>query len=149
MKVVLQRVSSAKVTSDGDLLGQIGRGFLLLVGIAESDGEEDIDYCAKKIAKVRLFEDSEGKTNLDLQAIQGEILSVSQFSLLASTKKGNRPSFLGAGDPEHAKSLYLQFNKKLEEAGYKVETGRFGADMQVELVNDGPMTILYDSKNRQ
>lgn len=148
MKVVLQRVTSAQVTSEGELLGKIGKGFMLLVGIAETDGEEDIDYCARKISKLRLFEDSEGKTNLDLAAVGGEILSVSQFSLLASTKKGNRPSFLGAGDPKQAEALYKAFNKKLEAGGFKVETGRFGADMQVELVNDGPMTILYDSKNR-
>lgn len=145
MRIVLQRVSEAQVSIDQQVVGQIKQGYLLLVGAADTDGDQEIDYFVHKISHLRVFSDEAGKMNLSIQDIQGEILSVSQFTLYASTKKGNRPSFTGAGEPTHAKQIYDRFNDKLRESGITVATGEFGADMQVSLVNDGPVTIIFDS----
>lgn len=147
MKVVLQRVSQASVTIEEQIVGQISKGFLLLVGICDDDTEADLDYLVKKISQLRVFEDEAGKMNLALNQVDGAILSVSQFTLYASTKKGNRPSFTGAGQPEYAQKMYHLFNQKLAATGITVETGEFGADMQVALVNDGPVTILFDTRD--
>lgn len=146
MRVVLQRVSQASVTIDQTIVGKINQGFLLLVGICDDDTEADLDYLVKKISQLRVFEDPDGKMNLALAQVDGAILSVSQFTLFASTKKGNRPSFTAAEKPDYAKRLYEQFNQKLAATGIRVATGEFGADMQVALVNDGPVTILFDTK---
>ena len=147
MKVVLQRVSQASVTIKEQVVGQINKGFLLLVGICDDDTEADLDYLVKKISQLRVFEDEAGKMNLALGQVNGAILSVSQFTLYASTKKGNRPSFTGAGQPDYAQKMYPLFNQKLAATGITVETGEFGADMQVALVNDGPVTILFDTRD--
>ncbi len=148
MRVVIQRVSQANVIADGVESGKIEKGFLLLVGVEEEDASEDVDYLTRKIANLRVFEDEEGKMNLSLREVQGEILSISQFTLHANTKKGNRPSFVQAAKPEKANALYEELNTNLRNEGFKVETGVFGADMDVSLVNDGPVTILIDSKNK-
>lgn len=147
MKVVLQRVSQASVTIEEQIVGQISKGFLLLVGICDDDTEADLDYLVKKISQLRVFEDEAGKMNLALNQVDGAILSVSQFTLYASTKKGNRPSFTGAGQPDYAQKMYHLFNQKLAATGITVETGEFGAAMQVALVNDGPVTILFDTRD--
>lgn len=147
MKVVLQRVKSAQVTIDDQIVGQIKAGFVLLVGVADDDTTADIDYLVRKISQLRVFEDADGRMNLSIQAIAGEILSISQFTLFADTKKGNRPSFTKAGQPVFASMMYDQFNDALRDAGLPVATGRFGADMAVSLVNDGPVTILFDTKD--
>lgn len=147
MKVVLQRVSQASVTIEEQVVGQINKGFLLLVGICDDDTEADLDYLVKKISQLRVFEDEAGKMNLALGQVDGAILSVSQFTLYASTKKGNRPSFTDAGQPDYAQKMYNLFNQKLAATGIAVETGEFGADMQVALVNDGPVTILFDTRD--
>lgn len=148
MRIVLQRVTSAKVTVDEDVVGKINQGFLLLVGVKKGDTKAEADYLAKKVANMRLFEDEAGKMNLALAAVEGEILSISQFTLLANTKKGNRPSFVEAEDPTDANLLYEYFNEQLRAYGLKVETGLFGADMAVESVNDGPVTIILDTDNK-
>lgn len=148
MRIVLQRVTSAKVTVDEDVVGKINQGFLLLVGVKKGDTKAEADYLAKKVANMRLFEDEAGKINLALAAVEGEILSISQFTLLANTKKGNRPSFVEAEDPTDANRLYEYFNEQLRAYGLKVETGLFGADMAVESVNDGPVTIILDTDNK-
>lgn len=148
MRVVLQRVAHASVTVDGEIIGKIQRGFLLLVGVTHDDAMEDMEYLVRKIVQMRIFEDEEGKLNRSIQDIGGEILSVSQFTLYADTKKGNRPSFSKAAPGDVAIEMFEQFNGLLRETGVPVETGQFGADMKVELLNDGPVTILLDSKNR-
>ena len=148
MRVVLQRVSHASVTVEEKVIGQIQRGFLLLVGVTHDDAIEDMEYLVRKIVQMRIFEDEEGKLNRSIQDIGGEILSVSQFTLYADTKKGNRPSFSKAAPGDVALEMFEQFNGLLRETGIPVETGQFGADMKVELLNDGPVTILLDSKNR-
>ena len=148
MRVVLQRVAHASVTVDGKIIGKIQRGFLLLVGVTHDDAMEDREYLVRKIVQMRIFEDEEGKLNRSIQDIGGEILSVSQFTLYADTKKGNRPSFSKAAPGDVAIEMFDQFNALLRETGISVETGQFGADMKVELLNDGPVTILLDSKNR-
>ena len=148
MRVVIQRVSKAKVVADGALSGAINKGFLLLVGVEEADTSEDVDYLTRKISNMRIFEDEDGKMNLSLKEVDGEILSISQFTLHADTKKGNRPSFINAARPDQADQLYEELNDKLRTEGFKVEVGVFGADMEVYLVNDGPVTILVDSKNK-
>ncbi|KJY61730.1 D-tyrosyl-tRNA(Tyr) deacylase [Bombilactobacillus mellifer] len=145
MKVVLQRVTQAQLSIDQQVHAQIGRGVVLLVGFGQADQPANADYLAAKIVKSRIFEDSQGKTNLALADVQGEILSVSQFTLYANTKKGNRPSFVEALNPEAAQKLYDYFNQRLAASGLKVQTGIFGADMQVQLTNDGPMTIIYEN----
>ncbi|MCZ3538388.1 D-aminoacyl-tRNA deacylase [Lactobacillus gasseri] len=144
MRVVVQRVNKAQVTIDNEVVGKIKRGFLLLVGLREGDKLDQVKKAADKIAKMRIFEDEDGKTNLSLKDVNGEILSVSQFTLLANTKKGNRPSFVEAMRPPKSKDLWENFNKELENRGFHVETGEFGADMQVSLENDGPFTIVLD-----
>lgn len=144
MRVVLQKVNHAKVSITGQTVGQIKRGYLLLVGIAPTDNEATIDYLVHKIVNLRVFEDAAGKMNLSLPDVAGEILSVSQFTLYADTKHGNRPGFSRAADPSIAAPLYEQFNQKLQQAGLHVETGHFGAEMQIELENDGPTTILFE-----
>lgn len=144
MRVVIQRVNHAQVDIDGKTVGNIGKGFLLLVGIKNGDDLSVIKKAADKIVKMRIFEDEEGKTNLSLKDVNGEILSVSQFTLMANTKKGNRPSFVEAMRPPMSKELWEDFNKELENAGFHVETGEFGADMKVSLENDGPFTIVLD-----
>ena len=146
MKVVIQRVSKASVTIEGNINGAIDKGFLVLVGISEEDDEAIIAKMASKISKLRIFDDDNQKMNLVLNDIGGSILSISQFTLYADTNKGNRPSFTNAGKPEKAERLYLLFNEELRKLGLKVEEGIFGSDMKVELLNDGPVTIIIDSK---
>lgn len=150
MLVVIQRVSEASVKIEGEVKGEIQKGLLILLGIAQGDGQEDIDWLVKKIIHLRIFGDEEGKMNLSLLDIQGEILLISQFTLHASTKKGNRPSFIEAARPEQAIPLYEQFIQKLSQTlGKEIQTGVFGADMKVSLLNDGPVTIIIDSKNKK
>ena len=144
MRVVIQRVNKAQVTIDNEVVGKIKRGFLLLVGLREGDELDQVKKAASKIAKMRIFEDENGKTNLSLKDVNGEILSVSQFTLLVNTKKGNRPSFVEAMRPPKSKELWEDFNQELENKDFHVETGEFGADMQVSLENDGPFTIVLD-----
>lgn len=147
MKLVIQRVKSASVSIDGRVYNAIQQGLLLLVGVGPEDQQEDLDYAVRKIVNMRIFSDDEGKMNLSVKDIQGEILSVSQFTLFADTKKGNRPAFTGAAKPDMAEAFYQDFNQKLAKE-VPVEAGVFGADMQVELVNDGPVTIILDTKNK-
>lgn len=147
MKVVIQRVSEASVTIDGQIAGAIQQGLLVLVGFGPEDGQEDLDYAVRKITQMRIFSDAEDKMNLALTDIQGSILSISQFTLFAATKKGNRPAFTGAAKPYLASDLYDRFNLMLAQH-CPVEKGVFGADMKVSLVNDGPVTILLDTKER-
>ena len=149
MRIVLQRVKSASVSIEGTVVGEIEQGFLLLVGVGPDDTRDDASYLARKIAGMRIFSDENGKMNLSIDQVGGKILSVSQFTLFADTKKGNRPSFTGAASPEAANKLYEEFNEILRtEYGLIVETGEFAEDMQVSLVNDGPVTILLDTKNQ-
>jgi D-aminoacyl-tRNA deacylase len=149
MIAVIQRVSHASVTIESKIKGEIGVGFLILLGITHSDTDEDLDWLSKKITGLRVFSDIEGKMNLDLGSVNGNILLISQFTLHASTKKGNRPSFIDAAKPEIAIPLYEKMITKLSaELGKTIETGIFGADMKVALVNDGPVTIILDSKNK-
>lgn len=146
MRVVLQRTSRAEVRIEGVVVGKINKGFILLVGITHNDTKADADWIAKKVAGMRVFEDNEGKMNLALKDVEGEILSISQFTLYADCVKGNRPSFINAARPEIAEPLYDYFNQQLRETyGLHVETGRFGADMKVDFINDGPVTIILDS----
>ena len=147
MRFIIQRVSEASVESEGKVLGAIGNGFLVLIGCREEDTRETADKMVRKMTGLRIFADENGKTNLSLSAIGGSLLLVSQFTLYADCRKGNRPSFLGSGDPEKAERLYEYIIEKCRETlpGLKVETGSFGADMKVSLVNDGPFTILLDS----
>jgi len=150
MRVVLQRVSEASVTIEGKVKSEIKNGLLILLGIEEEDSEEDVKWLCGKIAKMRIFNDSNGVMNDSLLDVDGEAIVVSQFTLHASTKKGNRPSYIKAAKPEIAIPLYEKFVKRLEhELGKPVGTGEFGADMKVSLLNDGPVTILIDSKNRE
>ncbi|MGB0881306.1 MAG: D-aminoacyl-tRNA deacylase [Vicingaceae bacterium] len=150
MKVVIQRVNKASVTINGKIKSKIDAGLLLLLGIEEADTTEDINWLCAKIAKLRIFGDENGAMNLSVKDTNGDIIVVSQFTLYASTKKGNRPSFINAAKPEIAIPLYQQFVTQLEKEIEKpIQTGEFGADMKVELVNDGPVTIIIDSKNRE
>lgn len=150
MRVVIQRVSRASVSVDGALLSQIGQGLLILLGVGHEDDRSDIDYLVRKTAGLRIFPDGDGVMNLDVRQVDGEILVVSQFTLMASTKKGNRPAYIGAAGPEKAVPLYEEFCRRLSEAvGKPVGTGRFGAHMEVSLVNDGPVTLCIDSRNRE
>ncbi|MBE7018846.1 MAG: D-tyrosyl-tRNA(Tyr) deacylase [Ruminococcaceae bacterium] len=146
MKIVIQRVLEASVKIDGTVHGQIGKGYLLLIGISNEDTKQIADKMLEKISKLRIFEDENGKTNLSIADVGGEVLAVSQFTLYADCKKGNRPSFINAGKPDMAEELYLYMLDKCRELFGKVECGRFGADMKVSLVNDGPFTIVLDSK---
>jgi D-tyrosyl-tRNA(Tyr) deacylase len=150
MRVVIQRVSEASVAIEGKVHSAIGRGLLILVGIEEPDTNEDIEWLCRKIADLRIFADAEGKMNLSVKEITGEALVVSQFTLHASTKKGNRPSYMKSARPEIAIPLYEAFTKQLStDLGKEVRTGIFGADMKVALVNDGPVTIIIDTKNKE
>lgn len=146
MKIVIQRVLEASVTIEGALKGKIGKGYLLLIGISNEDTKEIADKMLEKTAKLRIFEDENGKTNLSIHDVSGEVLAVSQFTLYADCKKGNRPSFINAGKPDMAEELYQYMLEKCKELFGKVECGQFGADMKVSLVNDGPFTIVLDSK---
>lgn len=144
MRFVVQRVSEAAVTIDGRTAGQIGKGFLVLIGVCDSDTRETADLFVRKLLGLRIFEDAQGKTNLSLKDVGGELLLVSQFTLYANCRKGNRPSFTDAGNPAHAEALYEYIVEECRRAGYSVQTGEFGAEMKVSLVNDGPFTILLD-----
>ena len=146
MRFVIQRVTRASVTIDNEVTGQIGKGFLVLVGVENSDNEQIADKMVKKICGLRIFEDGNGKTNLDISAVEGSLLVVSQFTLYADCHHGNRPSFINAGRPELAEPLYEHITKECRKYVPNVQTGRFGADMKVELINDGPFTIVLDSK---
>ena len=147
MKIIIQRVKKAQVSIEGQVYGQIQQGLLLLVGVGPEDQQEDMDYAVRRLVNMRIFSDDEGKMNLSVKDIQGDILSISQFTLFADTKKGNRPAFTGAAKPDMAEAFYQDFNQKLAQE-VTVQTGIFGADMQVELINDGPVTIILDTKNR-
>ena len=150
MKAVLQRVSEASVTIDGTKVATIQSGLLILVGIEDADTQEDIDWLAAKIAKLRIFSDKDGVMNVSIQENGGDIIVVSQFTLHALTKKGNRPSYIKAARPDVAIPLYEAFTAQLEqEILKKIQTGRFGADMKVALINDGPVTIIIDTKNKE
>lgn len=145
MKTVIQRVSEASVTIDGRVHGEIGRGFLVLLGVSDADDEMVAARMADKIARMRIFTDEDDKMNLSLEQVGGAVLSISQFTLFADCRKGNRPSFSDAGKPAHAEPLYRYFNECLRRHGLRVEEGVFGADMKVRLLNDGPVTIVLDS----
>ena len=150
MRLLIQRVREASVTIEGEVRSKIGQGLLVLVGIEEADGDEDIEWLAGKLMRLRIFDDEQGVMNLDVQQVGGELLIVSQFTLFASTRKGNRPSYIRSAGEAISRPLYEQFVRRIEElAGRKVGTGDFGADMQVALVNDGPVTIWIDSRNRE
>lgn len=150
MRTVIQRVQHASVTIDGEVHGQIGQGLLILLGVTEGDTEEDSLWLARKIAQLRIFDDAQGVMNLSVKDVQGEALVVSQFTLYASTKKGNRPSWIHAAGHELAVPMYEDFCRKLSsELGKPVQTGVFGANMQVQLLNDGPVTIIIDTKNKE
>ena len=150
MKAVIQRVSESSVTINSEIFAQIQQGLLVLVGIEDADNQEDINWLTSKIANLRIFEDESEIMNLSLKDIDGEMIVVSQFTLHALTKKGNRPSYIKASKPEIAIPLYESFVKQMEiELGKKVQTGQFGADMKVGLVNDGPVTIIIDTKNKE
>ncbi len=150
MKIVIQRVLSASVAIDSAVHSSIGAGLMILVGIENADTQEDIEWLTSKVAKLRIFDDQEGVMNLDVTQVQGEVMVVSQFTLQASTKKGNRPSYIKAAGEAVSRPLYLRFVEELSaKLGQEVATGEFGADMQIALVNNGPVTILIDSKNRE
>lgn len=150
MRAVVQRVSQASVSIEGTVHSEIANGFLILLGIETEDTQEDIAYLVSKIAQMRVFSDAEGKMNLDVKQVAGSLLVVSQFTLHASTKKGNRPSFIKAARPEQAIPIYEQFLTELAiQSGVPVKCGVFGADMKVSLINDGPVTIVMDSKNKE
>lgn len=150
MRVLIQRVKRASVTIDGEIVSAIDSGLLIFVGICDEDCDEDISWLTKKIANIRLFDDENGVMNLSVMDTAGEILAVSQFTLMASTKKGNRPSYIKAAKPDISVPLYEDFCKEMEIAVNKpIKRGVFGADMKVELLNDGPVTIFIDSKNRE
>lgn len=146
MRFVIQRVQHASVTVDNEVIGKIGRGYMVLIGVCDADDEAVADRMVDKMIKLRINEDAEGKTNLSLADVEGELLLVSQFTLYANCKKGNRPSFVDAGSPEHANALYEYILDRCRERVPVVEKGSFGAEMKVELVNDGPFTILLDSE---
>lgn len=147
MRFFIQRVNEAKVTIDGNVTGEIKKGFLVLIGMSDTDTKEIADKLIKKLLNLRIFEDSEGKTNLALKDVGGSLLLVSQFTLYADCKKGNRPSFVHAASAELANELYEYVISQCRMAGFPVETGVFGADMKVSLINDGPFTVLLDSEN--
>lgn len=150
MKVVIQRVSESSVTIEGDIVASIGNGFLILLGIVNADTQEDIIWLSNKVTNLRIFEDENGVMNTSLLEAKGDVIVVSQFTLHALTKKGNRPSYIKAAKPEVAIPLYEAFVNQLElDLNKKVQTGQFGADMKVALINDGPVTIIIDSKHRE
>ena len=150
MKAVIQRVSEASVLIDNDIKGKINTGYLILLGVVEDDNQEDINWLCNKINNLRIFPDKEGKMNFNLSDVSGEILLISQFTLHAKTKKGNRPSYIKAAKPEFAIPLYNKFISKMNEIlNSEIQTGEFGADMKVSLTNDGPVTIIIDTKNKE
>ena len=150
MRAVIQRVKSAAVRSQGELLGQIEVGLLILLGIEDGDGHEDVAWLSQKITHLRIFNDADGVMNRSVMDIGGGVLLISQFTLHASTKKGNRPSYIRASKPDYAIPMYEAMVKQLkEDTGRPIQTGRFGADMQLELINDGPVTIIIDTKNKE
>ena len=149
MRIVVQRVSKASVSIAGNLYSEINYGFLVLIGICDDDRYDDIEWLTQKIINLRVFGDELGKMNRSIQDVNGEILIVSQFTLFASVKKGNRPSFVASARPEIAIPLYKKFIDVLKQYDIKIQTGVFGANMQIELVNDGPVTIIIDSKNKE
>lgn len=146
MRFVIQRVTHASVTVDGSVIGQIGKGFLVLIGVGHEDNEQIADKMMSKLCKMRIFDDENGKTNLSLNDVGGQLLMVSQFTLYADCKKGNRPSFANAGSPQLGNELYQYCISYARREGFHVEVGSFGADMKVELLNDGPFTIVLDSE---
>ena len=146
MKLVIQRVTHASVTVDNKEIGKIGKGYMVLIGVSDTDTEEIADKMLDKMIKLRIFEDENGKTNLSLADVGGELLLISQFTLYANCKKGNRPSFIEAGSPDHANALYEYIIEKCKERVDVVEQGEFGAEMKVELLNDGPFTVILDSE---
>tara|TARA_B100001093_G_scaffold152295_1_gene145028 strand:- start:2777 stop:3229 length:453 start_codon:yes stop_codon:yes gene_type:complete len=149
MKVVIQRVNQAEVSIDSKVIGQIEKGLLVLLGFEESDNDDDIEWIVNKVLRMRIFNDEDQKMNLSMNDIHADLLLVSQFTLHASTKKGNRPSFIKAAQPKHAQSLYNNaIGSFCENYNGKIETGKFGAMMEVSLINDGPVTIIMDSKNK-
>lgn len=145
MKIVLQRVTEAHVTIDGKINGQIGKGYVLLLGVADTDTKEIADKMIEKVSRLRIFEDENGKTNLSIDQVDGEVLVISQFTLYADCKKGNRPSFIGAGAPDFANEMYEYVLSRCRELFKNTQSGIFGADMKVTLTNDGPFTVLLDS----
>ena len=150
MKIVVQRVKEANVKVDNEIVGKISEGLMLLIGVDEDDDTNDADWLIKKIIDLRIFSDQEGKMNLSVKDISGEILCISQFTLISDYKKGNRPSYIKAAKPEKAIPLYESFVQQMEiELGKKIQTGQFGADMKVGLVNNGPVTIIIDTKNKE
>lgn len=146
MKLVIQRVTHASVTVDNNVIGKIGKGYMVLIGVSDTDTKEIADKMLDKMIKLRIFEDENGKTNLSLADVGGELLLISQFTLYANCKKGNRPSFIEAGSPDHANALYEYIIEKCKERADVVEQGEFGAEMKVELLNDGPFTVILDSE---
>ena len=148
MKIVIQRVSCASVRVERVIVGQIQQGLMLLVGVEEGDDKSDAEWLAKKILDLRIFSDSEGKMNLSVKDVNGDVLCISQFTLIAEYKKGSRPSFIKAARPEMAVDLFEYFKELIKNSGLKVESGIFGADMKVELLNNGPVTIVMDSKTK-
>lgn len=146
MKLVVQRSKEASVTVNGEVVGKINNGLVVLVGVTHEDKEDDAKYLADKIVNLRIFDDNDGKMNLSLLDVQGEILSISQFTLYGDCRKGRRPNFMNAAKPDLANDLYEKFNQYIREKGVKVETGIFGAMMDVSLINDGPVTLILDSK---
>lgn len=146
MKLVIQRVTHASVTVDNNVIGKIGKGYMVLIGVSDTDTKEIADKMLDKMIKLRIFEDENGKTNLSLADVGGELLLISQFTLYANCKKGNRPSFIEAGAPDHANALYEYIIEKCKERVDVVEQGEFGAEMKVELLNDGPFTVILDSE---
>ncbi|MGD6795709.1 D-aminoacyl-tRNA deacylase [Metabacillus indicus] len=147
MKIVLQRAKDAEVKVKGETVGKIGQGFMLLVGVTHDDDEQDADYLAEKVANLRVFEDDDDKMNLSLLDVGGEVLSISQFTLYGDCRKGRRPNFMAAAKPDHAQPLYDYFNQKLREKGISVQTGEFGAMMDVAITNVGPVTLILESKS--
>lgn len=146
MKLVIQRVTHASVTVDNNVIGKIGKGYMVLIGVSDTDTKEIADKMLDKMIKLRIFEDENGKTNLSLADVGGELLLISQFTLYANCKRGNRPSFIEAGSPDHANALYEYIIEKCKERVDVVEQGEFGAEMKVELLNDGPFTVILDSQ---
>lgn len=146
MKLVVQRVTHASVTVDNNVIGKIGKGYMVLIGVSDTDTKEIADKMLDKMIKLRIFEDENGKTNLSLADVGGELLLISQFTLYANCKKGNRPSFIEAGSPDHANALYEYIIEKCKDRVDVVEQGEFGAEMKVELLNDGPFTVILDSE---
>ena len=148
MKVVIQRVKNSSVEVDGEIVGKINKGLMLLIGVDEDDDFSDADWLVKKILDVRVFSDEEGKMNRSVKDIDGEILCISQFTLISDYKKGNRPSYIKAAKPDKAIPLFEYFKDEMKKSGLKIESGIFGADMKVSLINDGPVTLVFDSKTK-